>query len=80
MAVKTITIDMEAYGLLSRLKNVGGVERSFSEVIKAHFAPVPTAGRFKQVVRTFRLSPDALDAMDKVVRDRSKSPVRIVRL
>lgn len=80
MAVKTITIDMEAYGLLSRLKKVGGVEQSFSEVIKAHFAPVPTAGHFKKVVRTFRFDKDALDAMDKVVRDRAKSPARAVKL
>lgn len=80
MAVKTITIDMEAYGLLSRLKGVGGAERSFSEVIKAHFVPAPTVGAFKAAIRNVRISEDALDAMDKVVRDRVKSPVRIPRL
>ena len=80
MAVKTITIDMEAYGLLSLHKAPG---QSFSQVIKAQFVPQPTAGRFKAALRSGAigsLGTDALDAMEKIVRDRSKSPARAVRL
>lgn len=79
MAVKTITIDMEAYGLLSRLKGAGGTERSFSEVIKAHFVAEPTAGRFKAAIRNVRISAETLDAMDAVVRARANDPARAVR-
>ena len=80
MAVKTITIDMEAYGLLSLHKAAG---QSFSQVIKAQFAPRPTAARFKAALRSGAigsLSEDALEAMEKIVRDRAKSPARVARL
>ncbi len=73
MAVKTITIDMAAYDLLSRHKGAG---QSFSEVIKAHFGQQPTARHFRALVRGIRLSDDALDAMDALVRERSKDPAR----
>ena len=76
MAVKTITIDMEAYGLLS-LHKTGG--RSFSEVIKAHFVPEPTVGRFKAAVRGTRISTETLDRMDEIVRARANEPARAVR-
>lgn len=77
MAVKTITIDMEAYGLLSSQKAAG---QSFSQVIKAHFKPQPTAGRFLALLRKSRLSLEALDAMDRQVQARKLSPVRAVKL
>jgi len=77
MAVKTITIDMEAYDTLSRHKRAG---QSFSRVIKAHFGPQPTAGRLLERIRTIRLSADALDAMEAVVRDRKRHPARAVQL
>ena len=77
MAVKTITIDMEAYTLLSHHKETG---QSFSQVIKAHFGPQPSAGRFLALARSIRMSSEALDAMDNQVRDRRKSPARAVRL
>jgi predicted CopG family antitoxin len=76
MAVKTITIDMEAYGLLSRHKQVG---QSFSQVIKAHFGPQPTVSRFLSRLRSIRVSADALDAMDQQVRARKLEPARAVR-
>ena len=76
MAVKTITIDLEAYTLLSRRKQEG---QSFSAVIKAHFGPQPTAGRFRDLARTIRLSEDTLDGIDRHVRARRREPARAAR-
>jgi predicted CopG family antitoxin len=77
MAVKTITIDLAAYGLLLRRKREG---QSFSDVIKDHFGVTPSAGTFKAIVRAQRetgggLSEDVLDAIDEVIRDRANDPV-----
>jgi predicted CopG family antitoxin len=77
MAVKTITIDLEAYELLARRKAVG---QSFSQVIKAHFGRLPTAADFLERVRRARFSGDALDAMSRQVAARRKSPARAPRL
>ena len=77
MAVKTITIDMEAYELLSRRKRAG---ESFSQVIKSHFGPQLTAGRLRARIKKVRISEDALDAMEEVVRDRKKHPLRVLEL
>lgn len=77
MAVKTITIDMEAYELLSRRKSVG---QSFSDVIKAHFTPEPTVARFRQLIRSVQLSEDTLDRVEDVVRARKLSPARTAKL
>jgi predicted CopG family antitoxin len=76
MAVKTITIDLEAYTLLSRQKQEG---QSFSEVIKAHFGPQPTAGRFRDLARTIRLSEGTLDVIDRHVRARRRERARAAR-
>ena len=76
MAVKTITIDLEAYALLSRNKGEG---QSFSQVIKAHFGPQPTAGRFLARLRSIRVSAPALDAMEQQVRARRLEPARSVK-
>jgi predicted CopG family antitoxin len=78
MAVKTITIDLEAYGLLARRKGDG---RSFSDVIKEHFGRPLTAGEFKSRMRRDfaagrRMSDDTLDAIDSVIRARADDPVR----
>ena len=73
MAVKTITIDIEAYALLARHKREG---QSFSQVIKERFGPQPTAGRFLANLRSVRVSESSLDAMDAVVRRRRRDPAR----
>jgi hypothetical protein len=80
MAVKTITIDMDAYELLARRKGKG---QSFSDVIKEHFGRPMTVGAFKARLRSGslpRMSEDFLDAVDEVIRDRAKSPVRYPKL
>ena len=80
MAVKTITIDLDAYGLLSRNKRQG---MSFSDVIKEHFGRPVTVGAFKARLRTGRVRPlseDLLDAVDEVIRDRASSPLRFPEL
>ena len=76
MAVKTITIDLEAYELLARRKAAG---QSFSQVIKAHFGRQPTVASFRALIGTVRVSPDALDAMDAQVRRRGSEPARAVK-
>jgi predicted CopG family antitoxin len=73
MAVKTITIDVEAYALLASRKREG---ESFSQVIKAHFGPQPTAGRFLSRMRTLRVDRSALDRMERQVHARRREPVR----
>ncbi|MFL6202395.1 MAG: antitoxin VapB family protein [Thermoanaerobaculia bacterium] len=67
MAAKTITIDVEAYELLSRKKRRG---QSFSQVIKEHFPGRPTGRDLKAAVREASLSEDALDAIEEQVRAR----------
>ncbi len=76
MAVKTITIDLEAYELLARRKTEG---QSFSQVIKAHFGRQPTAAVFRALVRTIRMSRETIDAMDAQLRHRAAEPARAVR-
>ena len=76
MAVKTITIDLEAYTLLARKKQEG---QSFSQVIKAHFGRQPTAGGFRALVRTLRVSEDALESMDRQGQARRAYPARAAK-
>jgi predicted CopG family antitoxin len=69
MAVKTITIDMEAYNALARRKRPG---ESFSQVIKRTLAAERyTAANLLEHIDKVMLSESALDATDEVVRSRS---------
>lgn len=77
MAVKTITIDMEAYGLLSRYKREG---QSFSQVIKEHFGPQPTVARFREIIRKVRISDEVLDNIEAQIQARKKNPARVFKL
>jgi predicted CopG family antitoxin len=77
MAVKTITIDVEAYDTLARHKQPG---QSFSQVIKAHFGPRKTVGAFREALRDTRLSARTTNAIDDRVSARRRSPARIPQL
>ena len=73
MAVKTITIDMEAYERLSRLKNGD----SFSQVIKKYLPAVgSTAGDLLAALDVSPVSEETVDAIAAEVETRRESPVR----
>jgi hypothetical protein len=59
-AVKTITLDLEAYGALARHKKPG---QSISRVIKAHFAPRETVGAFREALRATPISERTVRAV-----------------
>jgi predicted CopG family antitoxin len=78
MAVKTITIDMEAYDRLASLKKEG---QSFSQVIKELLPEKRSTGRdFLEVLERIDFSDDFVDAIDRIVADRRKSPARAPNL
>jgi predicted CopG family antitoxin len=69
MAVKTITIDMEAYELLAADKREG---ESFSKVIKRKFKPEESTARaLLERVRTCKVSSETLDRMEEVYQSRA---------
>ncbi len=77
MAVKTITIDMDAYEALRRHKREG---QSFSKVIKEHFSGGPTGRVLKRSLEELKLSESTLDAVDCVIAERSKDTPRVPSL
>ncbi len=68
MAVKTITIDMEAYRLLAADKRD---DESFSKVIKRRFRPVRTARALLADLDKLTLAEDTLDRVDDLIRARA---------
>jgi predicted CopG family antitoxin len=77
MAVKTITIDLDAYERLSRLKH--GKE-SFSQVIKKYLpAPGSTAEDLLASLDTAEVSDKTLDAVEAALAERGRNPVRVPR-
>jgi predicted CopG family antitoxin len=77
MPVKTITIDLEAYEILSRHKRAG---QSFSQVIKERLGRRTTGRELLRVVAQLGLAGETLDAIDAQVRARRRSPARPVTL
>jgi predicted CopG family antitoxin len=77
MAVKTITIDLEAYEALAAEKAPG---QSFSQVIKQHFGRRRTGRDLADALSRVQLSESTLDAIDTVVEQRRRDVARPVDL
>jgi predicted CopG family antitoxin len=71
MAVKTITIDMDAYRALKRHKGKG---MSFSDVIKRHFGSSSTGSTLLRALDEARVSDSTLDAVDRLIDCRTGDP------
>jgi len=67
MAVKTITIDMEAYGLLAQQKRES---ESFSKVIKRRLRPERTAAGLLACLDEVVLDEDTLLHAEQIVASR----------
>jgi predicted CopG family antitoxin len=77
MAYKTISIDIETYELLKARKGPG---QSFSEVIRAGFRRGGTGRDLAAAVaRSAAVSDEALDAIDRQIAARRRSPARKAR-
>jgi predicted CopG family antitoxin len=77
MAVKTITIDLEAYEALARHKRRGD---SFSRVIKEHFGRRRTGRDLAELVKTLRVTEETLGSAEKLARGRRHDRARATRL
>jgi predicted CopG family antitoxin len=76
MAVKTITIDLEAYEALARRKRKG---ESFSRVIKEHFGR-STGRDLAALLTENRLSGRTLGELDRLIRGRRRDRARAPKL
>ena len=77
MAVKTITIDLEAYDALVRMKKAG---ESFSKVIKKTMVKEgKTAGNLLENLDRIGLSADTLDHVEELVKSRKDTLVNSPR-
>lgn len=70
MAVKTITIDMDAYGILASAKQES---ESFSRVIKRRFRKTTTGRNLLNHLDDVCLSPSSLKGVEKILKARDES-------
>ena len=70
MAVKTITIDMEAYDLLGAQKRGG---ESFSKVIKRRLRPEKTGRALLDALPGICLETETLDVLEEIISDRQET-------
>jgi predicted CopG family antitoxin len=77
MAVKTITIDMEAYEALARHKRKGD---SFSRVIKEHFGLRRTGRDLAALLKTLRVAEETLAGAERLARQRRRDRARAPKL
>lgn len=73
MAFKTITIDLEAYELLRSGKSTG---QSFSQVIKSRMKRGGTGLDLAAALDRLAVEETTLDAVERVVKSRRRSPAR----
>lgn len=75
MAVKTITIDLDAYDRLAALKRTG---QSFSQVIKEYIPPASaTAGELLDRLDAAALSEETLSGIERAIEERRRHAVRV---
>jgi predicted CopG family antitoxin len=77
MAVKTITIDIEAYELLARHKQSG---QSFSTVIKRQFGPRKTAVTLLRALPELILEEKTLRQIEAQMKERRRHPAHAARI
>ena len=77
MAVKTITIDLQAYEMLKRHKREG---QSFSQVIKEHFTAPKTGRDLRASLERLSLAGEAVEAIDRLVEGRREDSARSIEL
>ena len=77
MAVKTITIDLEAYEILSRYKEDG---MSFSTVIKEQLGRKRTGRDLRRILESLEMSDATVDSIDAQVKARRRSRARAPKL
>ncbi len=77
MAVKTITIDLEAYDALARRKRPG---QSFSDVIKAQFRGSGRGQDLLTAARAVRVDARTVDAIEARVASRRRDRPRVPSL